>query len=1304
MKHYLYFSKSLLLLGLIILCTPLFSQNNNEKIDSMILQLDHQPNDLSKIKSLVAISRSLLYNEPKRSHEFALQALSLADSLEEQQAKIQPLQLVGYFFRNQGNLDSALHYFNATQQIALEIKDTLGFAYSLTSMGNIHNQRGDFDLAREHYKMGIENFNLVGDSLESAKTFANMAVSYLRQGNYQEAKTHFNNSLEYFLAINKPEFGAAIYNNLTPIYLNEGKPDTAILLVRKTMDVFRTLNDLVGLASSHVNIADIHQRISNFDSSLHHLHLGLEIRQKLADTLGMAKLYSKFGAIYEQQGFQGKALGEFIKYLKISEEKGHQQGLAIANKQIGLSYKRQGNFEEALNYFKQGLAVAEKIGDKREIGDVCTQIGDTYLELKNYNSASQYFDQAHSVLKEVNANPGLASLYLKFGLLKEARGLDEEALIDYQQSLGLWLNQKNRRGMASAYLYLGRLKNRQEQFSLASLDLKEAEKLALEIGDIPMQKEIFKNLADINKGLSQYKEALQYYELYTEAKDSLWNKDQIVQFAEIQTQFETERKQAEIDRLEREKAFNTIKSRQKLGLVIAISVALILLLFGVFSWIRNRQKQQIKDRQLALEKERAEREKERAEHLVRVDQLKDQFLANTSHELRTPLQGILGISEFLHDDAEQLSPEIFRENLDLVISSGKRLNNLINDILDFSKLKNYDLELLRKPINLRVLTDIVLRNNAPLVKGKELKLINNIPSDLPAANGDENRLQQVLYNLVGNSIKFSEEGHVRLSASAEQGMILIKVEDTGTGIPMQKREAIFQEFEQVDGSVSREFAGTGLGLSISKRLVELHGGEMWVESEVGKGSTFFFTLPISEKEASTLEEGKHMSAINPRMTPVGREIFEVSEMSRNIITPNILEEEQVRILVVDDEPINQQVLKNHLSGHNFQLIPAMHGEEAIEIINRDSNIDLVLLDVMMPRMSGYEVCQKIREKYLPSELPVIMITAKNQLQDIVQGLSVGANDYLPKPFHREELLARIKTQIDLHHIFTVAGRFVPNEFLHSLNRDRITEVALGDHTEREVTVLFTDIRDYTTLAESMTPEENFNFVNAFHGRMGPIIQNNDGFINQYLGDAIMAIFPSGPENALKAAVEMQQRLIEYNKERLADQRPAIRIGIGLHTGPLIMGIIGDKNRMDAATIADTVNTASRIESLTKHYGTSILLSDDCMNQIENKEDFQVRYLGKVVVKGKKEPVGLYECFDGDAYHMVEHKKRYSPEFERGLKQFYDREFSGSITTFNTILDANANDKPSRLFLKKSKDYLVNGVPEAWTGVEVMTFK
>ena len=705
-----------------------------------------------------------------------------------------------------------------------------------------------------------------------------------------------------------------------------------------------------------------------------------------------------------------------------------------------------------------------------------------------------------------------------------------------------------------------------------------------------------------------------------------------------------------------------------------------------------------------LYKEIIEEAKSREEALKRVDKLKDEFLANTSHELRTPLNGIIGLSESLYDN---IKGEDQKEDLSMIISSGKRLASLVNDILDFSKLKNFDIELQKKPLDLQSLSEIVLRINKPLVSGKDIELKNLVPNDLPPIDGDENRLQQIFNNLIGNAIKFTESGSISVSAEKKGKEITIIVSDSGIGIPENKRNIIFEEFQQADGSISREYAGTGLGLSISKHLVELHGGRMWVESEINKGSSFFFTLPISrgkpaKSDIPRLSKPRFNQAQSDLNYPDIEEKPEHNKVSHN---PTINSNgESLNILIVDDEPINHQVLKNHLSAEKYQITQAMNGMEALAALENGQKYNLVVLDVMMPKMTGYEVCQKIREKYISSELPVIMVTAKNQVQDLVQGLSLGANDYLAKPFTKQEFLARIKTQLDLNRIFEVTGRFIPNEFIKSLGKDRITDVILGDHVHTDVSVMFTDIRDYTTLSEQMSPKDNFEFINAYNGRIGPIVQENNGFINQFLGDAIMALFPQNPEDGLKTTIKIQEKLRDYNLLRMSKGRKPIKTGMGLHTGPLIMGITGDDRRMDAAIISDTVNTASRIESLSKHYHSNIILSEASIKGLENPGDFHFRFLGKVQVKGKHNVLNIFECFDGDHPDSAAKKEETIITFNEGMELYYQKQFSESAKIFQEVISKNPNDDIAEMFLEKIEKLISAKVPEDWDGIEVMVSK
>lgn len=700
---------------------------------------------------------------------------------------------------------------------------------------------------------------------------------------------------------------------------------------------------------------------------------------------------------------------------------------------------------------------------------------------------------------------------------------------------------------------------------------------------------------------------------------------------------------------------------------------------------------------LYLWRTREQREKLAQQHLVndrlrQIDRLKDQFLANTSHELRTPLHGIIGITESLYEDMDKRSAKDLRQNLGMIIASGRRLASLVNDLLDFSRAKNKDIQLQLKSLDLHSVAEVVIHSCHHLTGPAEVRLENAIPKEFPAILADNNRLQQILFNLIGNAIKFTPKGEVKISAVQKAGMIEVSVLDTGIGIPKAKQESIFQSFEQADGTTARTYGGTGLGLSITKQLVELHGGQLDVESAPGKGSRFFFTLPVSDQPSQ-------LTPIAAKPSATASYSLEDVKLSVPLATAT---QDRIKILVVDDEPINHQVLRNHLPEDHYLITSVMGGEEAIKAIELGVKFDLVLLDVMMPRISGYEVCQKIREKHLPSELPIIMVTAKNQIQDLVEGLAVGANDYLAKPFSRDEFLARVKTQLDLLRINESTSKFVPVEFLHALGRERITEVHLGDFTQRNITVMFADIRDYTALAETMSPEETYKFVNAFNGRMGPVIRRHRGFVNQYLGDAIMALFPKEPTDALRAAVEMQKIMEIYNQERRAKGRQAVRIGIGMHMGSLIMGIIGDQERMDAATIADTVNTTSRIENLTKYFGANILLSKDVLTEKGIPDNFNLRFLGEVLVKGKSEVVSLYECFDGDAPALRQQKLQTVDTFTLAMEHFVKKDFAQASAAFHQILKTSPKDQVARLFLTKSAQYIQHGVPEGWQGIEILT--
>ncbi len=384
--------------------------------------------------------------------------------------------------------------------------------------------------------------------------------------------------------------------------------------------------------------------------------------------------------------------------------------------------------------------------------------------------------------------------------------------------------------------------------------------------------------------------------------------------------------------------------------------------------------------------------------LKKVDRLKDEILANTTHEIRTPLHGIIGIAESMMDNVESED----RENLDIIISSGKRLTALLNDILDLSRIREGDLKLNIEPVNIREVVDFVCRLSLHLIGTKPIELNNQVSNDCPAVDVDVDRFQQVLLNVIGNAIKYTHKGEIVITAKAVEKKIQISISDTGIGFHPNDNEKIFQTCTQLDGSVTRMNQGAGLGLSITRQLLEIQKGSITVESQPGYGTTFNISLPIAEG----LPKG-HSDLL---MTPAVEGFYgSNNDLQTHLTYPPKLNPQ--KILIVDDNVMNLKVVSQFLSHANYQIYHAVDGETALEIIEKSGKPDLILLDIMMPGSSGFEICQKIREKHSAYELPIIFLTAKTQETDMERSFFLGGNDFLTKPFSKNELLCRVRNQL-----------------------------------------------------------------------------------------------------------------------------------------------------------------------------------------------------------------------------------------------------------------------------------------------------
>lgn len=412
-----------------------------------------------------------------------------------------------------------------------------------------------------------------------------------------------------------------------------------------------------------------------------------------------------------------------------------------------------------------------------------------------------------------------------------------------------------------------------------------------------------------------------------------------------------------------------------------------------------------------------------------------------------------------------------------------------------------------------------------------------------------------------------------------------------------------------------------------------------------------------------------------------------------------MEKENPLILIVDDSATMRLLLSDTLSKAGFTVIQAENGDSALSML-RFAKPDAILLDVEMPGLNGFDVCIEIRKLPDYRYIPIMMVTGLEDYESINRAFLVGATDFTTKPINADLMSYRVRymvrtstyfqeLQIAEHKVRALndelleklmeiqqnadaVARFVPQNFLKVLNRKNIADIRLGDCVEKVMTVLFLDIKSFASIAEQLSPVAIFNLCNSLMSYLDPVIIKNFGFIDKYIGDALMALF-NDADDAVLAALGMLNALAAFNEERCRNHLMPLNVGIGINTGSVIIGTVGYEARMDCSVISDAVNVASRVESLTRKFSIELLISEQTYDQLKYKEKYHLRSLGFTAVKGKNLPLAVYEVFNHNLPLEIKLKQGSIAVFVEALNYYEKNQFNEAFRLWSQIIADNPQD-------------------------------
>ncbi len=736
-----------------------------------------------------------------------------------------------------------------------------------------------------------------------------------------------------------------------------GEYEKALDLFQEELQIFIDINDRDEQSTALTNIGSAWNNMGRMDSAVTYFLKSMAIDEELGDSFGVSILHNNIGNIYSDDGIYDKAIAHFEKALSIRQQQGMEKRYAQCYSNLATTYGRMKEYAKAEEYGKKALEYALKFENLGLAGVIANSLGNNCNDQGKFREAITWLDQALGYWKEIN----------------------HEAY----QTYALY-------NLSNAYYGLGdgikALRYAQEGYAII-------QKLSLE-----NQHELYyKAFAQAYEASGDISHAYEWYKKYIALADSIFKQDNARKVAQLELRFETQKKEAQLVRqqLELEKQ----ASQKRMILIIAIAG---LLTFAVaFQYFRIKQRSRQQQAELIAQLKQTETEK-----LREMDAIKSTFFANISHEFRTPLTLILS-------PVEQMMNNTFKGDYtkyyQIIHRNGKRLLNLVNQLLDLSKLESGKVKLQVSEGNLGSFVSAIAGSFESLAVRQQVGLHIKVSSDPIICYFDREKLEQILVNLISNAFKFTGEGGtVYVDAIVSDGKATITVEDTGIGIPQDQLQHLFERFTK--STMSEVQAGSGIGLALAKELAQLHGGNIDVTSKEGEGSKFSVTLEVG-KAFFKADEISVSPVTSGGAENTHREYsLTSSKASKSLMSDVLSRPAQPTLLIAEDNRDVRAYIADTFAGL-YEIIEAENGRIALEKA-LESTPDIIITDVMMPEMNGTELCRLLKSNEKTSHIPVVMLTARAEKSDKLEGLETGADDYLIKPFEAKELQVRVANLIE----------------------------------------------------------------------------------------------------------------------------------------------------------------------------------------------------------------------------------------------------------------------------------------------------